>query len=218
MPSAFEKSRFAFQAFKDMKHGLLTQAHTVQPASQRFFPLSFCVMNPTVKFFTRDILQAYVQSKTEINRSIYVLPPMELRFSSYMLLRVDLPMDDIPAGYLHCFKPYQGYETQLKMTSAVDDKCLLHTLNSMAIKLSDPCIPRGLHCLQTGDTASAGNDAFRAWESLKARGFDCKPIYVLKDGNTLRFNGSIIGISLNVFKGSQQNQVAKLREIGTKRF
>lgn len=93
--SAFEKSRFVVKAFNDKKHGLITYEPTVQRTSQRLL-LCFCAMGPDLKFFTRKIFQAYVQSSTTVGRPIFVLPPSPLGMPPDMLLRVYRPLYRIP--------------------------------------------------------------------------------------------------------------------------
>ena len=66
-PTAYKKSRFVVQAFNDKKHGLMTYAPTVQRASQRLL-LAIAALDEAPVVFSRDVSQAYTQSKTKLER------------------------------------------------------------------------------------------------------------------------------------------------------
>lgn len=73
---ATEKSRLVVQAYNDReKEFVLTKSPTIQRVSQRII-LALSAMLP-LDFYLRDITQAYVQSSTELNRDLYIRPPIE---------------------------------------------------------------------------------------------------------------------------------------------
>ena len=116
-PKAYEKSRLVIQAFKDKDHGLMTYAPTTQRASQRLL-LAICAMGPSLRFFTRDISQAYVQANTRVERRIFVRPPAEMDLGRQCLLRIERPLYGLPESGLHCFRTYHDHHTKvLGMTS-----------------------------------------------------------------------------------------------------
>ena len=70
-PNALEKSRLVVQAYKDQnKNTVLTQSPTIQRASQRLLLSMALIRNYSI--FSRDISQAYTQSKTNLERGFFV--------------------------------------------------------------------------------------------------------------------------------------------------
>ena len=75
---AFEKSRLVVQAFNDSgKQGILTQAPTIQRASQRLI-IALSLAIPELSLYLRDITQAYTQSRSELTRDVFILAPAEM--------------------------------------------------------------------------------------------------------------------------------------------
>lgn len=66
---AFEKSQLDVQGF-NVRNCFLTHASTVQRAHQQFL-LEIAVCNNSLKFIGRDVLQAYVQSETTLQRPVF---------------------------------------------------------------------------------------------------------------------------------------------------
>lgn len=66
-PNAFQKSRFVIESFND-RNCFLTHALTIQRASQRPL-LSLAVRHNTIRIISNDVLQAYVQSETNLQRA-----------------------------------------------------------------------------------------------------------------------------------------------------
>ena len=92
----YEKSRLVVQSYNDIeKTALLTQAPTIQQCSQRLLlSISPALRKRGMKIMLRDITQAYIQSKTELNR-IVICPlstKLKKRYPEGTVLRVVKPL------------------------------------------------------------------------------------------------------------------------------
>jgi hypothetical protein len=75
---AFEKSRLMMQAFNDQNKTLvLIQSSIIQRVSQRLI-ICLAASLPQMNLYLRDIIQAYVQSRFNLNRDFYVQSFSEL--------------------------------------------------------------------------------------------------------------------------------------------
>ena len=98
---AIEKSRLVVQAYKDAdKNGVLTQAPTIQRASQRLI-LSLAASTHGLEVYMRDISQAYTQSETSLARDFFVRPPKELNLPDGLLLKALRPLYGVPEAGTH---------------------------------------------------------------------------------------------------------------------
>jgi hypothetical protein len=98
---AYEKSRLVIQAYNDHdKTLMLTQSPTIQRMSQRII-LALTAFIPDCHLYLRDITQAYVQSKTPLNRQFFIRSPPELDLSKDSILRVVKPLYDVPEAGAH---------------------------------------------------------------------------------------------------------------------
>lgn len=202
-PSAYAKSRLVVQAFNDKEHGLLTNAPTVQRSSQRLL-LSLFASSSDCSLFMRDISQAYTQSKSSINRPIYVKPPAILNIPPKTLLRIDRPLYGIPEAGMHWFVTYHAHHLkELSMNAAIHDPCLLYTPKCMSIDRLSLSAHRGVTCLQTDDTLNIGNKTFIDKEEKCSREFLCKKEKTINDGQSLLFNGGTIKIKDDTVKLTQ---------------
>jgi hypothetical protein len=101
---AFEKFRLVVQAFKDQNKTLvLTQSPIIQRVSQR---LIICLAATlSMELYLRDITQAYVQSRSILNRDFYVQPSPELiklmGISNDCILKVVKPLYGVPEAGNH---------------------------------------------------------------------------------------------------------------------
>ena len=208
---AYEKSRFVVQAYNDRDHGLLTHAPTVHRASQRLC-VALCAQDPSFRLFSRDVSQAYLQSETTIQRPIYVRPPPEIGLPEGRLFRVARPLYGIPEAGMHWFSTYHKHHVQaLGMTPTAYDPCLLFTPGLLSNSKSGP---RGVTCLQTDDTANAGNEEFIRLEEANSARFQCKKAEILTADAPLRFNGATIELRRNgdIFM-HQAEQISRLQEV-----
>ena len=98
---AFEKSRLVVQAFNDSdKHEILTQAPTIQRASQRLI-IALSLIIPELSLYSRDITQAYTQSRSELARDVFIQALAEMKLSMRTVLRVILPLYGIAESDTH---------------------------------------------------------------------------------------------------------------------
>lgn len=74
----FEKSRLVAQNYRDRDAITIpTRSPTISIFGERI-AVDTAAMFPEHVAFTRDISQAYIQSKGKLNRKIYLRPPKEL--------------------------------------------------------------------------------------------------------------------------------------------
>jgi hypothetical protein len=84
----YEKLRLVVQAYNDHdKTLMLTQSSTIQRMSQRII-LALTACTSDCHLYLRDITQAYVQSKTSLNRQFFIRSFSELDLSKNSILRV----------------------------------------------------------------------------------------------------------------------------------
>ncbi len=200
---AFEKSRLVVQAFNDSeKHGILTQAPTIQRASQRLI-IALSLAIPQLSLHLRDITQAYTQSRSELARDVFILAPVEMGLSARTVLRVILPLYGIAESGTHWFQTYHKHHVErLGMTPSTFDTCLLFNDNMTAIV-----------GLQTDDSLIAGTTEFMEMESreLHAAGLMAKPCERLSPEQPLDFNGFVITLGDNDIEISQLKQAKKIQ-------
>ncbi|KAI1653193.1 hypothetical protein F4813DRAFT_383489 [Daldinia decipiens] len=149
-----------------------------------------------MKVMIRDITMAYTQSKTPMQRTIYVRLPSELKskYPEGTLLRVVKP--------LH-------HQKELGMTPSAFDPCLL---------IAEPNRPFGITGLQTDDTLNIGTTEFLAEEdkALARAGIKAKPQKVLEPGAVEDFNGSRIVVHERTISAIQKGQAERLEELDLK--
>lgn len=197
--NAFEKSRLVVQAYNDSdKKKVLTQSPTIQRASQR---LLLCLaIYKDFNVFTRDISQAYTQSKSKLVRDFYVHPPAELNLPDGILLKVLLPLYGVPEAGTHWFHTYHDHHVKnLNLKQSKYDPCLLFSSDALV-------------GLQTDDTLIACDNNFKCKENeeLQKANFAAKPLQELTKENSIIFNGAHITKTEQSIQVSQINQVKKL--------
>lgn len=165
----YKKSRLVIQAFYYNNYGPLTHAPTVQRASLRLL-LALSATDPSLQFFTRDISQAYTQSRTALHRPLGGNP-----------LFPDVPVTTslILESHLH------------HMTFV---SCTNRAPRVLGIYSSDRN-PREVICLQTDDTANAEIKTFVELKEVRSKSFQCKRAQVLTENGSVRFNGSDISLT-----------------------
>jgi hypothetical protein len=128
----FEKSRLVVQAHHDSgKKQVLTQAPTIQRASQQLI-LCLAAYFTERNLYIQDISQAYVQSKSLLNRQFYVKPPRELDLRQGNILRVLRPLYNVPKAGTHWYRTYHAhYINKLKLLTSAYDPCLLYNNNAV---------------------------------------------------------------------------------------
>jgi len=205
-----EKSRLVVQGYGDEdKYEILTQSPTIQRASQRLLlALAPSCRNKAMTLALRDISQAYVQSKSELNRLILIHLPLELKekYPEGTILQVIRPLHGISEAGVHWFATYQGHHlNNLNMETSSFDPCLLITKEGEGEKF-------GMTGLQTDDTLHLGMEGFmaREEEELQKAKFKAKPRKNLVDGTSGDFNGCHITIEKDAVTVVQKGQAEKL--------
>jgi hypothetical protein len=188
-PDAYEKSRLVVQAYNDHDKTLvLTQSPTIQRMSQRIIlALAACIM-PDCHLYLRDITQAYVQSKTPLNRQFFIRPPSELDLPERSILKVIKPLYGVPEAGAHWFNTYQKHhKNKLSMIESTFDPCLLHTES----------IHFGVIDIQTDDTLILADDEFATLEEneLTRAHLTSKKREKLNLTTSIKFNGGLISLA-----------------------
>lgn len=215
-PQAYEKSRLVVQGYNDDADGLLTHSPTVQRSSQRLL-LALAPSFPDWTIASRDVKQAYTQSKQPLSRPIFVKPPKEFGLTSETILKVQCPLYGIPEAGISWFWTYVRHHRELlHMKSADHDMCLLYTADSLEGQEKSKYYPvekepRAITCLQTDDTLILANKKFLELESTHARRFETNPLQTLTRDAPLKFNGATVKYAgENLILNSAHN-VQKLR-------
>ena len=202
----FEKSRLVVQAYHDSgKKQVLTQAPTIQRSSQRLI-LCLTASFPDRNLYIRDISQAYVQSKSYLNRRFYVKPPKELDLGNGNILRVLRPLYGVPEAGTHWFRTYHAHHiNELKLLTSAYDPCLLYNKDAVV-------------ALQTDDTLFLGNLEYVATEEtqLQKAGYLAKPIEKLSVSKKLVFNGGTISKEHSTIRLTQEKHCTKIRLVQDK--
>lgn len=100
----YEKSRMVIQAYNDEgKFEILTQSPTIQRMSQRLILALAPTLEGRCNLYLCDMTQAYVQSKSEINRKIFARPPKEIAdtLPPGTIMRIIKPLYGIPEAGMH---------------------------------------------------------------------------------------------------------------------
>ena len=205
---AFEKSRLVVQAFNDQgKQNILTQAPTIQRASQRLI-LAIAPSIVDANVYLRDISQAYTQSTTAMLRNVYVRAPIEMELPPNRILRVARPLYGIPEAGTHWFQTYHTHHVQkLKMAQSTYDTCFLFSNNKEN--------GFGLIGLQTDDTLILADKTFAARENteLGKAGFLAKPCEILTQSHPLKFNGAVIEQHDQSITINQPQQIKRIQPV-----
>lgn len=120
-------------------------------------------MDSYFSLFTRDVSQAFIQSKTFLIRPIFVRGQKKLELSEDVILPVDSPLYNLPEAFLHWFLTYHRHHVKsLGMKPAVFDMCFLYIKHSRTVSPRSSNCAKGLTCMQIDDTTEAGKEAFIA--------------------------------------------------------
>ncbi|KAI0999169.1 hypothetical protein K3495_g9027 [Podosphaera aphanis] len=208
----YEKSRLVVQGYNDIdKFQILTQSPTIQRSSQRLL----LALTPALRLrnncilASRDITQAYPQSKTTLERQVFVHLPVELKdkFAEGTILHVIKPLYGISESGVHWFATYQTHHIEnLKMGMSSYDPCLLVTKQGEHF---------GMTGLQTDDTLHLGTREFIAKEveQLQKAGFKSKPLKIINNNDRIDFNGCRVSVDAESVKVVQKGQAEKLATV-----
>lgn len=221
----YEKSRLVIQGYADDdKRNILTQSPTIQRSSQRMI----LALAPSLiefegmKLAIRDITQAYVQSKTNLQRVILARLPKELqgqknKYPDGTLLRVLKPLYGIAESGVHWFATYEDHlRTKMEMEPSFDP-CIMISVAPASDSVPDRYF--GIVGLQTDDTILLGTQSFMEKEEIELvkADFKAKPRLQLsaqKGNDSSDFNGSRIHfLGENMIAMTSKGQAAKIELI-----
>ena len=154
-----------------------------------------------------DIMQAYTQSKTELNHTVICHLPAKLKkqYPEGTILRVVKPLYGLAEAGNHWFVTYlDHHKEKLGMEMLPYDACLLITKNGGE--------NFGIAGLQADDTLNVGTEAFikkEETEIMKAK-FKAKTRTILETGASGDFNGCRMTIKAESIMVVQKNQAEKL--------
>jgi hypothetical protein len=210
IPDVYEKSRLMIQTYNDHdKTLMLIQSSTIQRMSQRIIlALTACIM-PDCHLYLRNITQAYVQSKTFLNRQFFIRSPSELDLSKNSILRVVKSLYGVPETGTHWFNTYQKHhKDNLMMIESTFDSCLLHIEFIFINRF-------GVIDIQTDDTLILADDEFVTLEQnelVRAR-LTFKQREKLISTTSIKFNDDLIFLSDNSLLLTQSKQFDQIKLI-----
>ncbi len=200
------KSRLCVAACNDQEHGLFTGAPTVKRLSMRL--LLALATSYRMKLWTRDVTQAFVQSKSELRRPVYMRPPKEMQVPSGQVVKVVKPLYGVPESPMHWYTTYVEHnKTKLGMKQIPIDPCLM--FSRTAGKLS------GILALQVDDTLVAGNEEFREKEEEYSSEFPNKGATSVGK-EPVRFNGIDITSDNGTISIAQKDYLESIPKIPSK--
>eukprot|EP00171_Calliarthron_tuberculosum_P022600 IDg22600t1 len=197
-------SRLCVAAWNDQEHGLFTAAPTIRRMSLRFF-LAVCAsygFEPS----SRDVIRAFLRSKTKLRRPIYMRAPKEMRLKSGQIIKVLRPLYGMPESPIHWYKTYLDHhreEMQMKQTSL--DPCLLFK-HDVSGNLA------GILGLQVDDTVFAGTKEFVKEEDSASQRFPNKGRQTAA-GRELRFNGIDLHFTQGKLVALQEKYISKVQKL-----
>ena len=211
----YEKSRLVIQGYGDEeKQHILTQSPTIQRASQRLvLALAPSLLKRGLVLWLRDITQAYVQSSSELARTVLARLPTQIRdnYPDGTVMRVIKPLYGIAEAGTHWWATYHNHHLKkLQMVTSTYDPCLL--ISSVE---NDQF---GLIGMQTDDTIGLTTATFsqREEEKLVEAAFKAKPKEVLEVDKPLIFNGGIVSLDGDCLILRQKGQGKRLEVIDAK--
>lgn len=115
---------------------------------------------------------------------------------------------------LHWYRTYQKHHVEaLKLNAVNHNSCSLYTKGVMSSETRSRTDARGFKCLQTDDSAIAGNERFALCASMVEKRFDRKPFSTLSDVFTIKFNGTNISLKHSVYTISVGDHLRRLEEV-----
>ena len=195
-----KKSRFCVAAFNDKEHQLFTAAPTITRKSLRLL-VALCEMFGFA-MYTRDIVKAFIQSKTVLRRPVFVRAPQEMNLAKRAVLKVIKPLYGMPESPIHWFRTFLQHHTiKMSMCKVPMDPCLLYT--------EDFGVLQGLLGMQVDDILFGGTKSFLEREEHFAGDFPNKGRKKISE-EFVRFNGIEI---LRCEAGYQLSQVSYVKDI-----
>ena len=214
--SPYEKSRLVVQGYADAgKEQILTQSPTLQRASQRLILAIAPALKKEFKLevWTRDVKQAYTQSKTDLQRPILARIPEQIRHlhPENTILRIIKPLYGIAEAGTHWWATYsKHHQEKLNMVTSTYDPCLLLSRDPTRTTF-------GIVGMQTDDTLILCNPNFAQMEETKLQEAKliAKPKDKLTSEKDLMFNGCRIKLAGENIQVLQKGQSQKLAPVNT---
>lgn len=195
------------------KSSILTQAPTIQQASQRLIvSLIPTFLKSGMIAEIRDITQAYTQSKSKLQRTIVANLPKKMRekYPPGTLLLVIGALYRIPEADVYWFSTYhEHHREKLGMETSTYNPCLLVTKTTIK--------NFRLVGMQTDDTLIVSTEEFSREEqrALEEANFKAKPKQRLETGAPLEFNSAKIILNNDgKIMLRQKGQAAKIETVG----
>lgn len=138
--------------------------------------------------YLRDIIQAYLQQDSSLDRNVYMRVPAEMVIDDYEIMLLRKPLLGISESGLQWFVRYHGHHIETnKMNATRIDPCLLYPLNA------DENKTEGVNVLQVDDSYRCVTEEVLKDEDKGSRKFKSKPNQLVR-GDTAICNGAEISI------------------------
>lgn len=162
-----------------------TKSPIIQISSQRIICCTAASLT-NHKPYILDMPQAYIQSRSNPERVIYLQAPEEMGLAHDECLLVLKPLYGIPESGLHWFLTFQNHHIEkLVMAATTVDPCLLSKREGKSID--------GIATIQVDDTFGHGTEEFLNQENSKTKStFKTKPRKIFQPGESVTFNGTNI--------------------------
>jgi len=185
-----------------------TKSPTVMRISQRLI-VSLAPCKPKLKAYLRDMIQAYTQARTKLERQIFLEAPTEMRLQPDEVLLVEKPLYGIPESGLHWFLTFQDFHIkELGMKATKIDPCILSFKKKNKLE--------GATAIQVDDVFGIGSDDFLKIEEETATKFKSKKRKILSPGQQATFNGTTISFEKdNTYKLLQKEKLEALSPVTT---
>lgn len=152
--NSVEKSWLFNQSFNVKQHDMLTHAATVQQSSAPLLLDSF-VVKIDLNFFSRDVSQAYWQSRITNQRPIFVRLSIVLDLSTETLFCVEQSLYELPKALIHWLQTHlRPHRDNLSQKSPTLDTCFLYTSKSFSNDFDTCKVSIGFNYFQIGNTTN----------------------------------------------------------------
>lgn len=199
------KSCLVAQNYRDKQAvHIPTISPTVSGMGQRI-ALTLMALDDTKAAYMRDVQQAYVQSKSALERSVYFHPVPEMNVPG-KVLRGNKVLYGMPkAGLLWSITFEAHHKKNLEMQQSTADKCLFFKHESE----NKDEVPN-ISVIQVDDTLDLGSEKFLIVEEDQSQAFRCKPRNTFEVGSSFLFNGFWLTKGKDEFFIDQHDKLAAL--------
>lgn len=95
------KIRLVAQKYTEKGSKIIPTKATTAHRFIELLSMSVAASLTKMKGYTRDLTQAYIQSKNRLERDVYIRPPPELGLAARIELKVLKPLYEIPESGIH---------------------------------------------------------------------------------------------------------------------